>query len=265
MKKCTICNTEKTYTEFHLQKSTKDGYCNWCKKCKSEKKRAAYILDRDNVLIRVSKYRKENPGKVSAAKKRCYEQKKEEYLQKHKVRYQEKKQSILIKNKQYRDKNKGLVLEKNRLYREANREKLSASQRQYQKDNIEERREYSRGYWKCRIKEDPVCALRFIVRRRMLFAFSNKGYPKESKTKDMLGCEYDHLMSHLESMFTEGMSWDNRGEWHIDHIIPLASAKTQQDLIALCHYANLQPLWAHDNLSKGAKMPHELSAQRKSS
>lgn len=50
------------------------------------------------------------------------------------------------------------------------------------------------------------------------------------------------------------MTWENRGEWHIDHIIPLASASTEEELLALCHYTNLQPLWAFDNLSKGAKI-----------
>jgi hypothetical protein len=49
------------------------------------------------------------------------------------------------------------------------------------------------------------------------------------------------------------MSFDNYGQWHIDHIIPLATAKTEQDVYTLSHYTNLQPLWAKDNISKGAK------------
>lgn len=70
----------------------------------------------------------------------------------------------------------------------------------------------------------------------------------------MLGCDYGTLAAHLESKFTEGMDWSNRGKWHIDHVMPLASAKTEDELTALCHYTNLQPLWAYDNLSKGAKV-----------
>ena len=50
------------------------------------------------------------------------------------------------------------------------------------------------------------------------------------------------------------MSWDNYGEWHIDHIIPLASATTEEGVLKLYHYSNLQPLWAKDNLSKGSKI-----------
>jgi hypothetical protein len=62
------------------------------------------------------------------------------------------------------------------------------------------------------------------------------------------------LFIDLETQFTDGMSWDNRSEWHIDHIIPLSSAKTEDELYKLCHYENLQPLWAEDNLKKGARI-----------
>ena len=70
----------------------------------------------------------------------------------------------------------------------------------------------------------------------------------------MLGCTWKELRCHMESKFTEGMSWANRNLWHIDHIIPLASAKSIEEVIKLCHYTNLQPLWAEDNLKKGAKI-----------
>jgi hypothetical protein len=60
--------------------------------------------------------------------------------------------------------------------------------------------------------------------------------------------------AHIEAQFHPGMSWGNYGQWHVDHIIPLASAKTAEELVALCHHTNLQPLWAEDNLRKGAKI-----------
>lgn len=91
--------------------------------------------------------------------------------------------------------------------------------------------------------------------RSRIHAFIRKnGYSKPSKTQEMLGCDWSHLKAHLESRFTDGMSWENRGMWHIDHIIPLASAKSIEEVVKLCHYTNLQPLWAADNLSKGAKI-----------
>jgi hypothetical protein len=51
------------------------------------------------------------------------------------------------------------------------------------------------------------------------------------------------------------MNWDNKEFWHIDHIIPLSSAKDKEELIKLCHYSNLQPLWAEDNYKKRGKVP----------
>jgi hypothetical protein len=58
----------------------------------------------------------------------------------------------------------------------------------------------------------------------------------------------------MESLFKEGMTWDNHGEWHIDHIIPISSGKTEDEVVKLCHYTNLQPLWKTENLLKGDKL-----------
>ena len=79
-------------------------------------------------------------------------------------------------------------------------------------------------------------------------------------THEILGCNWDEFKIYLEKQFQLGMSWKNRSEWHIDHIIPLASAKTEEDVIRLNHYTNLQPLWAADNLRKSDKMDYESCA-----
>ena len=92
------------------------------------------------------------------------------------------------------------------------------------------------------------------LRTRTSTAFKNKGYNKNTKTQEMLGVNWEVCKAHIERQFTKGMTWDNQGEWHIDHIIPLASANTKQELKKLCHYSNLQPLWAVDNIIKSAKI-----------
>jgi len=92
------------------------------------------------------------------------------------------------------------------------------------------------------------------VRRRLKKYLKIKNITKKNKTFDIVGCTPQELLEYIESKFTNGMSWDNYGfyGWHIDHIIPLSSANNEEELYKLCHYTNLQPLWAKDNLTKWA-------------
>ena len=110
-------------------------------------------------------------------------------------------------------------------------------------------------YNKERKKIDPLYKLTFTLRSRLNLAIKSKGWTKNNKTTEILGCDFETVKKHLENQFIDNMSWENRGlfGWHIDHITPLAKAKTQEELYKLCHYTNLQPLWAADNLSKGAR------------
>jgi hypothetical protein len=77
---------------------------------------------------------------------------------------------------------------------------------------------------------------------------------KTNKTFEIVGCTPEFLKEHLEKQFTDGMTWENRNKWHIDHIVPLSSAKTEDELYKLCHYTNLQPLWAEENMKKSNKI-----------
>ena len=94
------------------------------------------------------------------------------------------------------------------------------------------------------------------LRGRTKKAFHDKGYTKESKTFELLGCDQETLFEHFESKFQDGMTWENHSfyGWHADHIIPLDSATTVEELVKLCHFTNLQPLWAKENLEKGNKI-----------
>ena len=92
------------------------------------------------------------------------------------------------------------------------------------------------------------------MRSRLLSFLKTRNITKKDKTFDIVGCSPEFLKEHLEKQFISGMTWDNRSEWHIDHIIPLSSAKTEDELYKLCYYENLQPLWAEDNLKKSNKI-----------
>jgi hypothetical protein len=103
-------------------------------------------------------------------------------------------------------------------------------------------------------KEDTMTG--FIQKMRVCVRKSIKrgGYTKKSRTYEILGAEWDFVKSYLESMFKDGMTWENYGEWEIDHIIPISSGNTEDEVIKLCHYSNLQPLWKEENLLKGNKI-----------
>ena len=80
------------------------------------------------------------------------------------------------------------------------------------------------------------------------------GNQNSIRTKDIVGLDYIEFKNYISSMFTDGMSWENYGKWHLDHIIPLRVAKNEEEVLLLNHYTNLQPLWAEDNLRKGGKI-----------
>lgn len=123
------------------------------------------------------------------------------------------------------------------------------------RQQTEHGKKMARDYCAKKFKEDPMFALKNRLRSRVNICIRKKGWSKKSKTIKMLGAEWEIVKAHLESLFVDGMSWENRGDWHIDHIVPLAAAQNEEELEKLCHYTNLRPLWAIDNLRKGCSMP----------
>lgn len=107
---------------------------------------------------------------------------------------------------------------------------------------------------RARLKSDPVYALMYNIRSAISKKIKKMGSVKSCKTELILGCSWLEFISHLERQFLEGMSWDNRNLWHIDHIIPISTAKTVEDVISLNHCTNLRPMWAVDNIKKGDKI-----------
>lgn len=112
-------------------------------------------------------------------------------------------------------------------------------------------------YQKDRLKTDVNFKLRKVLRSRLSAVL--KGKVKRGSAVRDLGCSIEDLRVFLENQFQSGMTWDNHGKWHIDHIRPLASfdLTDEQDLLKACHYTNLQPLWAKDNLQKSDKWIEE--------
>lgn len=160
----------------------------------------------------------------------------------------------------YTNKNSKIISEKYRQSRidhpEINKEKC----RIYKKNNpdyfkkwLENNKEHRKNYINL-YNSNPKVKIKNSLRSR-INELMNKKY-NNPKTLDLVGCDYEFLMIYIENKFMEGMSWNNYGYygWHLDHTIPLSSAKTEEEIYKLYHYTNLQPLWAEDNLRKSNKI-----------
>lgn len=161
-------------------------------------------------------------------------------------------------NKLWREKNKE-HLQKYRLdWRRSNPEYFSKwvdNNSDYHKNYYIENREEKLKYFKHRLKNNPIVKLTSNIRHRTTQYLKSKNYKIKSEIFKIIGCSPEFLKEYIENQFTDGMSWDLMGQYiHIDHKIPLSSAKTEEEIYKLCHYTNLQPLWAEDNLKKGGEI-----------
>ena len=155
--------------------------------------------------------------------------------------------------KLWRLNNRDKVIKYDRRWKAKNPEKVRRSVVRWMKDNHEHRKEYMNRYVKSREKTD----VDFLManRLRTLVRVSLKNNSKSSKTMELLGCSIGRFKEYLSDKFMDGMSWDNYGKWHIDHIRPCSSfnLKNSEDQKRCFYYKNLQPLWAKDNLVKSNK------------
>lgn len=198
--------------------------------------------------------------------KEYYEKNKEkikEYQKKYREENQDKRTLL---RKTYYEKNKDKEKENVKTYYEKNKEKINEYKKKWVKDNeprlLKKRKEYYNKNKsllflkdKERMKNDPLYSLSVTLRKNILKAFRNRQFEKENSTTLILGCSFEELKNHLESKFEPWMTWENRGKyngemyygWDIDHIIPLSSGKTIEEIIKLNHYTNLQPLCSYHN------------------
>jgi hypothetical protein len=195
-----------------------------------------------------------NLSKNGAYKKgcRCFDcltHKKE----KAKIYYLKNKEKIDTKVINHQKVNNNYYKEYRKKYYSINKEKIKLKTKLYRQKSKKQRNKNHL----IRAKTDIFYVIKKNLRGRIHIAVKRNSLIKDKKTLDILGCSIKELKIYLEKMFKPGMSWKNYGKkgWHIDHIIPLASAKNDINAFyKLCHYSNLQPLWESENCSKGAKI-----------
>lgn len=159
-----------------------------------------------------------------------------------KIRAANRRRTNYIKNKdREHSKHKEYVLQ--------NLEKIKTYQKEYRQLNKVRRSQLDVERKATDVQYRLGCNLRSRLTRFV------RGKYKVSAVRN-LGCTLDELKTHLAAKFQPGMSWENYGQWHIDHIIPLVSfdLPNEEEAKRACHYTNLQPLWAFDNISKGGRI-----------
>jgi hypothetical protein len=188
-------------------------------------------LRADNSIGYCRKHRSKSPDRREW--KKVYAIRNKEYIsQKNKENYIKTRESKIAYQKEYYSKNSSLIYQRSK--------------------------DYNKKLYKKRYDNDPLFKMSRLLRCRTSLCFSKFGVLKTKHTLELLGESYDFIMKYIESKFKKGMSWSNYGHktWHIDHIIPLSTAKTVDELIKLCHYSNLQPMWAYDNLRKQGRIDY---------
>jgi hypothetical protein len=189
-----------------------------CNKCNVDKDVTEFYSGRRRCKLCYNKY-----------KKKSTPEQREEYNRRRKEKYYENHEE---------------ELEKSRLWKKRNPEKV-----------VEYRRGYMSGYEKKRMENDPLYNVSRTVRNLIKCSIYHKGFTKNSRTFEILGCSYEDFKLHIESHWEDWMNWDNYGlyngkencGWEYDHIIPVSSAKCEEDIYKLNHYSNIQPLCSYVN------------------
>ncbi len=162
-----------------------------------------------------------------------------------------------VKTREYELKNAEKIAERKARYYLMNKERILARSKHYYENNTAKVLERTKNYKNQRMKIDPKYKLAGQLRTRLYKVLQSKKWLKNNTFSEYIGCSLNDLKNHLEKQFQSGMTWDNHGEWHIDHIVPLASAESQDEIYKLCHYTNLQPLWASENRTKQDKLNYK--------
>lgn len=230
---CIKCEIEKPISEYHKSIRHKGGHTSICKPCALKKTNDWYYANLERSKLTATNWVKNN------------------------------RDARLTIQRKYRERHRDRLNLEARIRRSKNRDGRCKRQRERQKE---------------RMLTDPIYALTRTLRRRFTDALKNQCCNKTTSALKLLGCTIPELKQHLESQFLEGMTWGNRGpgflqkggkpildengmtilvnQWHIDHIIPcdsfnLSDIEQQKKCF---HFSNLRPLWAKDNISKGAKI-----------
>lgn len=226
-KLCKKCGIEKEFDNFRIKNVNGKKYLySYCKECEREINKEYIEKHKIQRKEYMNKYRKENRKKLN--------------IQRNILRKNNVEKTRFLNNESYK-RNKEKRLKHNKEYRIKNRNKIN-------QQVLNKKR------------NDYIFRLKCQTRNVLLNSFKRNGKIKSEKTEKILGCDLEYFVNYLLQTFKNnyGYEWGKKEPVHIDHIIPLATAKTEEEVIKLNHYTNLQLLKAEDNLHKGTKLDYTL-------
>ncbi len=275
-----ICNTcEKTEEEVKISKKTmlcvscyNKEYQKKNKEKLKEKRKEYYSGNKESIRVKHNTYRENNKESIKEYNRNYITEyqkcNKESIKERKKDYYENNKESIKVKINEYHIKNKEFVKEYKMWYYENNKEFIKVKSTEYYETNKnkedfrinrmiyrENNKDKINKRQKERLNNDNLYKLTQYTRSMMNKAFNSINSKKNSKTSKILGCSFEEFKLHLESKFEDWMTWENYGKyngelnygWDIDHMMPLSSAVTEEDIYRLNHFTNLQPLCSYNN------------------
>lgn len=247
-KVCSKCFRRKSSDLFYRSKRNRDGRIEKCKECSDIAREKYYDSEKE---LAYNNLRRESQKVYS------------KYW--HALNPEQKQQLKIDKQKLFDSiidaKQEAIQARKDLSYRIKALDRLEASirkeLRQIESINVKiKAAKRAAEFYYHQYHNDPIFKLKEVLKRRTQKIFKRKNWATPHRCGQLLGASFEIVKAHIEKQFTLGMNWDNHGThgWHIDHRIPLASAKTEDEVYPLFHYTNLQPLWAADNILKSDKI-----------
>lgn len=271
---CTKCDIEKDLSNFRKSGKYYRSECKDCEKnYKKEYDKKYRELHKEELKIKQKQHYQKNKQKILEHNKLYRQNRSQDLIDREKENKRKWHKNNKDKEKEYREKNKDIIKQKQKEYYQNNKEQYARKSKIYRENHKEEKRLQDKIYRKTHRKElnkkalerknnDPVYKLKCNLRGMIKNSFRRRGFKKKQKGEEIYGCTVNELIEHLiktyENNYNEKWDWKYLKDVHVDHIIPLASANTEEDVKKLCYFKNLQLLKAKDNLDKKDSLEWEL-------
>jgi hypothetical protein len=238
MKICKICDVEKDISNFTKRENGESR--NECKDCRKlylkqyrkDKSNNAFVIKKSIQNKTCNTCGENKPIDEFIKQKRICKTCQSKYLKEY---YENNKEKYSKYNKEKYQQNSEEIKKKTSEYSKNNRDKVNKSSRKYKKEVL---------------SKDPLYLLNKSIGSCIRKSFRSKNLRKDFKTREIIGCPMIEFKSYIESLFLEGMTWENRSMWHLDHIIPISFGENKEEIILLNHFTNFRPMWATDNIIK---------------